>query len=88
MPIEIQSLVDGTWHSRNKLARYNTRYTREETIGVAQVFVQRWHNDYEALCCDGFSTLRIFDTTEGREINGKDDVCSNRRAIRIAIGIA
>jgi hypothetical protein len=87
MPIEIQSLVDGEWHTRNKLARHNTKYTREEVIGAAQVFVQGWHHNYETACCRGFSTLRIFDTTEGREINSTDEVCSNRRAVRISLGI-
>lgn len=82
MAIEIHCLVNGEWRRRNIVGTY---LEREDAIGVAQVFVQRWRS-YEAVCCERFSTLRLFDPVENREIDSFDEVCSNIRAVTLALG--
>jgi hypothetical protein len=86
MSIEIQSRVPGrVWQTRNRLANWNVGLPREEVIGAARVYVQRWHG-YEAVASPQLPSIRIFDTQIDREIDARDESCEPYRAVKLVHG--
>ncbi len=55
---------------------------REDAIGIAQIYVQRWHG-YDSIAHGHTSVIRVYDTEEKRVV-AIEEGCKIYRAVKLA----